>query len=253
MYSSKILKSRYVSVSEPVPINTITAEDFFDYREDDEIEENESAAIEPDPEITAQEIIANANKEAEAILEQSKAEAEELLQSKMEEADRYRNEVVEGAYEEGYSKGYDEGKRAFDREVEDIQKESQSLKEKYKELIDSTEPQILQIILEITQKIVDEDVKVNKDNMVLLVKKALETCYEKQSAVIKISSKDYEYLNENQSELLTQIDSYENITMKQDANLNDGDCVIDTSFGTIDMGMDKRFNKIKDTFIKEVS
>jgi Flagellar biosynthesis/type III secretory pathway protein len=253
LYSSKILKSKYVSVTEPVPINTISSEDFYDYREDDEAEDSESEAIESDPEVKAQEIIADAKKEAEAILEASRFDAENLLQMKKEEADRYREEVVCGAHEEGYSKGFEEGKAAFDKSLKDIQTESQKLNESYKQLIGSAEPQIIKLVLEIAQKVIDEDVKINKENMVRIVKNALEMCYEKQSAVIKISASDYEYLNQNVPDLLTQINSYENISIKQDANLKDNDCVVDTSFGTVDMGIDKRFAKIEDAFIQEVS
>lgn len=253
MYSSRILKSRNISVSEPVPINTITSEDIYDYREDDEAEGNENEAQASNPEITVKEIIANAQKEAEAILEKSRKDAESFLLMKKEEADRYRAEVVEGAFEEGYSKGYEEGKTAFDKAIEAIQEEAQMLRGNYKEIVESTEPQVVKLVLEIAQKVIDEDVKLNKENMVLLVRKALEMCYEKQSAAIRISSKDYEYLNQNVPDLLTQINSYENISIKQDANLKDGDCIADTSFGTVDMGIDKRFDKIEDTFIKEVS
>jgi len=252
LYSSKILKGKYISILEPVPIDSLIQENLSDYREDDELVGSDIEE-EMDPEVTAAEIIAKANKEAEAILEKSRLAAEELLQMKKDEADSYKEEVLKKAYDEGYTRGYDECKSAFDKALDGIAEESNKLQESYRELIDGTEAQIIKLLLEVTQKVIDEDVKVNKENVALLVRKALDICYEKQNASIKLSPEDYEYLKKSVPDLMIQINSYENISIKQDANLKDGDCIVDTPFGTIDMGIDKRFDKISDTFMKEVS
>jgi flagellar assembly protein FliH len=247
LYSTRILKSRYISVVEPVTIDT-EIEEF----EVTELEENEFLEEEQqDPENVAADIIAKAREEAVAILEEYQRQLEEMKQKHEQEMEEYRKEVEKTAYEEGYNKGYDEGRQSFESALQELDQESQRIQDSYKKLISDAEPQVISLVLGIAQKVVDGDVKVNKENMISLVRKALDIAYEKQNASIKLSSKDYEYLKENAADFVSQINSYENISIKEDMTLSEGDCIIDSPNGTVDLGINRRFEKIADEFIKE--
>ena len=93
MYSTRILKSRYISVVEPVTIDT-EIEEF----EVTELEENEFLEEEQqDPENVAADIIAKAREEAVAILEEYQRQLEEMKQKHEQEMEEYRKEVEKTA------------------------------------------------------------------------------------------------------------------------------------------------------------
>lgn len=248
MYSTRILKSKYISVVEPVTIDTNVEEEF----EITEIEESEVLEEEEqDPEKVSADIIAKAKEEAITILEDYQRQLEEMKQKHEQEMEEYRQEVEKTAYEDGYNKGYDEGRESFENALQELKQEAQRIQEDYKKLLSDAEPQVIGLVLEIAQKVVDDDVKVNKENMISLVRKAMNIAYEKQSASIKLSSKDYEYLKENAADYMSQINSYENISIKEDMTLSEGDCIIDSPNGTVDLGINRCFEKISDDFTKE--
>lgn len=250
MYNSKILKRRYISVVEPINIETaVTNEELVVHEEYNSMDDEELV----DSEKVAAGIIAKAKEEAVAILEGYQLQMEEMKNKLHEEADQYREKVLKDAYDEGYSKGYDEGKADFDSAIEAVGIESEKLQENYHQLLDKAEQQIIETIIAIAQKVLDEDVKLNKENLISLVKQALNVSYEEQSASIKLSDTDYEYLKSNVPDLITRINSYENISIKKDMTLNEGDCIVDTPFGIVDLGIDKRFEKIADEFTKDIS
>lgn len=246
MYNSRILKSRYISVVEPVYIETsVSSEGIYIYDETENVEDKEII----NPEKVAADIISKAKEDAVAILEEYQLQMEEMKSKLQDEADQYREKVINDAYDEGYNKGYSEGKVVFEVALEAVSKESERLQVNYRALLDNAEPQVVETVIAIAQKVIEEDVKLNKENLISLVKQALNISYEQQSASIKLSNKDYEYLRSNVPELISQINSYENISIKEDMTLSEGDCIVDTPFGTVDLGIDKRFEKITHEFI----
>lgn len=247
MYNSRILKSRNISVVDPVYIEVAVAAEEVIINEDESYSKEEVEEY-TDPEKTAEDIIAKAKEEAVSILEQYQLQMEEMKRKQEEEINEYREKVFQDAYDEGYNKGYEEGKGAFDKALKEVQSKSDEFQANYKELLGSTEPQIIKLVLSIAKKVINEDVKINQDNMLSLVKQAIEICYKEQSAVIKLSVKDYDYIKSTAPEMITAINDNDKISLKEDMLLKEGDCVVETSFGTVDLGIDKRFEKINEEF-----
>lgn len=249
MYSSRILKSEYISVVQPVTIDSTVEEEIAAVAEENEVLEE----AEIDPEQEAADIISKAKEEAISILEEYQHQLEEMKLKHEHEMEQYREEVEKTAYEEGYNKGYKEGRISFESALNELSQESDRIQNNYKKLLCDAEPELIRLVLGIAQKVIDEDVKLNKDNVIILVRQALDIAYEKQSASIKLSPKDYEYLIENASDFVSQINSYENLSIREDMTLSEGDCIIDSPNGTVDLGINRRFEKIADDFTKETN
>jgi len=249
LYSSRILKSEYISVIQPVTIDSTVEEEIAVAEEENEVLEE----AEIDPEQEAAEIISKAREEAISILEEYQHQLDEMKLKHEQEMEEYRKEVEKAAYEEGYNKGCEEGRIKFEAALNELSQEADRMQDNYKKLINDAEPQLIGLVLGIAQKVIDEEVKLNKDNIISLVRQALDIAYEKQNASIKVSTKDYEYLTENASDFVSQINSYENISIKEDMTLNEGDCIIDSPNGTVDLGINRRFEKIADAFTKETN
>lgn len=85
-----------------------------------------------------------------------------------------------------------------------------------------------------------------------MVRQALEKCSNREDLTIKVSSQDYDFLVENKEKLLSMIDGVGNLDIKRDPALKTGDCLVETSYGNIDAGVQTKIRKIEEAFLKIV-
>ncbi len=190
----------------------------------------------------------------------AESEAETMIQKATDEAvakaaliikdghDRIKMEstiALERAQDEGYARGYEKGQLEAQSLIDEAKQVVQNAKEEREQTLDKLEPEIIEMIINICGKLIGEELHYNKETILVLIRKTLESIStDTLDVTIKVSERDYDYVLENK-ELITGNAAAEKMKVVKDINLVQGSCTIETEFGSISCKVDEAFKKIK--------
>lgn len=199
----------------------------------------------------------------DAILDDAKAQADEIIKTAQDEYERvvkdaYDNamEIMENSKKEGFSEGYKEGYDAGYKEgyeaSELLISEAQEIKDRslaqYQELIETSESSLINLVLEISKKILQKELEDDDDLIFNLVKSGLRRITQTTVLKIRVSESDYINLVSMKKRILPLLDKVDDIVILQDDNMQKGDCVIETDSGNIDSGIQTQLDFVRATF-----
>lgn len=260
MYN-KIYKSDQVSVGIPVqisiPISFQTVKMVYKAQDDLDNDETENYTEEPieesiEFENTPEDVIKRAEEEAEVIIKDAEIEAQRILETAEAEAIERAQSIENEAMQKGFENGYEEAKRLY----EDLLQEAECIKEsaakEYSEVMAGIEQDAIELIIDIARKVIGQEVALNKENILEQIKLALDKCSNRENITIKVSTQDYDFLVDNKEKILSRIDGIENLEIKRDPALKTSDCLVETSYGNIDAGVQTKLKKIEEVFLKVI-
>lgn len=246
---NKILKNYQINIGTPFQVHSAIS--FNTAGEEPEPEREEQRDHEPE-EIPV-DIVSKAREEAELIIKEAELEAGRVLENAAKEAER----ALEAAAVEGWKKGYEEGLAQGKSEYEALIKEAELLREhskaEYGEVLASMEADVAEIILEIAKKLVGDELVLNGECVLNAVREAFEKCENREGVVLRVSPDDHDYIASNRERLFSMVEDFGDFEIKKDCSLKRGACILDTSFGSIDAGLNTRLKKIEEAFRNAVT
>lgn len=196
--------------------------------------------------------------EKETILEQEK---QTLLSDFSVTKEKLKKEAYEEGYKEGNEKGYDEGllkgekdgrkdhdiaKGNYEEALYDLINKLKELDEYKKEILENTEPYLLNLLDVIVKKLLSKSIEIDKNIMIEVVKEALLPVTSGYDLAIKVNPENVQYLEENKSKLLSTFMSVKDCEIVADADVSQGGCLIEANFGVIDSRIESKMQSIKD-------
>lgn len=167
-----------------------------------------------------------------------------LISRAREEADSIR----EAAQKEGYEAG-------LNQSAEDIQQIKESLKEFLKapqEVFEYIAPDILEISLEIAQKIIKNEVTQNPQVVIDQITDILKTLSKEEPKVtIRVNPMQVNITKQAVPEILENAGLDAKISILPDESVGEGGCIVSTNNGVIDATIDSQIAVIKEA-LKEV-
>lgn len=246
--SSKIFKNYQVNVGSPFEIKSPLNFDSIKKVSLNEIEDVAEEEIHRDQD--PQELTDKAREQAQMIVEEAKREADILISTAESEISALKKTVEE----ESWQKGYEDGLNAAQSEYAALLQEAESIKiqagQDYDKILESIENDTVEVILEIARKVICTEISINKEDILYLIKQAFEKCSNKEGIVLRVSQDDYSFVMDNIDALRSMIQGSPEFEVKKDASLNEGDCLVETLFGTIDAGVQTKIKKIEEAFRK---
>ncbi len=246
--SSKIFKNYQVNVGSPFEIKSPLNFDSIKKVSLNEIEDVAEEEIHRDQD--PQELTDKAREQAQMIVEEAKREADILISTAESEISALKKTVEE----EAWQKGYEDGLNAAQSEYAALLQEAESIKiqagQDYEKILESIENDTVEVILEIARKVICTEISINKEDILYLIKQAFEKCSNKEGIVLRVSQDDYSFVMDNIDALRSMIQGSPEFEVKKDASLNEGDCLVETLFGTIDAGVQTKIKKIEEAFRK---
>lgn len=197
---------------------------------------------------TVADIIAKAREEAEMITKEAEYEAARIVESAENEAKVRATEIEDKALQKGYSEGMENARQQNEALLQETQSIRDNAIEEHDHIIACMEAEIIEMALDIAKKVIGSEFQANPENMLLIVRQAVEKCSNRNSMLIKVSKEDYSFLNENIERLLSMVQGVGEIELKQDLSLKPGDCIVETPFGSVDAGMQIKLSKIEQAF-----
>jgi len=168
-------------------------------------------------------------------------------------------------HKRGYKKGFEKGKKEaeekykklenvlkkdFQEKIQSINTFLKNLEKESKELILNMDKEVLNLALNIAQKLILKEIERDPEILLRLIREALNYIAEGTELNIKINPEEYKFLEEN---LLKYIPPSQKIKLIPDESISKGGIFIETSLGVIDATFEKRWKKLLETLLKDES
>jgi flagellar assembly protein FliH len=166
--------------------------------------------------------------------------------------DETASEIEERAYAKGFARGekagIESGKEKFESVVNSLNKALSELIKIRQDIYLESEQEIVKLALAIARKVVCNEIRINKDTVVNVVKEAVKRVEGNEKVKVKLSCKDFEFIKNEKPTLIDKIKNIENADFIMDESICDGGCIIETESGNIDSRVEKQFQAIEEAF-----
>lgn len=263
---SRIIKDAKISASPVV----IAMHDFTELNvaeleqpELDELADESATEFSPENQQTEpklrvdEELVLAGKKQVEELLEHANQEIAVLKAQASHEAAQEAERLKEKATEEGKQQGHaaglrqglDDAKRQMAEQVKQTADSCNAIiaaaEQDARRILQEAEPKIIELVLTISRKVIKDEVEERPAVVLELVRGALERVRDQNQIIIHVSPDDYEFILQSRRQLQTVVGAEQTLTLTADAVLAKGGCLIETSFGTVEAGIDTQLESIR--------
>lgn len=195
-----------------------------------------------------------AEEQSRLIIGEAEAKEEKMLKSAYEKSKEILEEAKRSGYDEGYEnghsegykKGYGEGKYISDNLIN----ESLDIKDGYinkrDNLLKGLEEDIIELVIDIYEKILGEKTEEDMDMITSLVLNGIKNLDPTDKLTIIASKEDFNMLENSKDEILAKASLIKELEIKYDINLGKGDCILETTKGNIDLSIKDQLKEVKE-------
>jgi flagellar assembly protein FliH len=188
----------------------------------------------------------DAQKEAEKLVADAEAKAAQLEEEAKSKAEAILEEGKRNAAESGREEGFKEGQEEVSRLIERLHAMLDAASDKRKEILESTERQVVNLVLLIARKVVkvisEASQKVVREN----VRQALSKVKGEPEITIKVNTRDLNLTTRHKKDFIAAVEGLKGVRIEEDSRVTPGGCVIETSFGDIDARIEKQLDIIEE-------
>jgi flagellar assembly protein FliH len=237
----KVYKLAHTIVTEGEPV-TIEVNDYPEYIPDDGYEDDYSDETDINAENITEE---EAAETAEQIISEARGLAHTIIEEAKKEAETDKLFVFDEARQQGFDQGYAQG----EREARAIVSEAEEIREnavvKREQLLADAEPQLVELIINISRKIIGDSFELNPGLVRVLIRCGLEGTSSAGDIKIRVSAEDYESVLEKHDEYNKYATGISDIEIIRDLSLQPADCVIETRYGDIDCSLGEQLASLE--------
>lgn len=239
-YATRVIDSNSMIARKLQELNSASTDKQFEAwsgegTETENFQEGLSAPmLEPEPEI---DYVAIAKADAEAILEEARERADTLRQ----EAEINAQSLRQAAQAEGFQKGYEESSARVEQELAikqaELEEYKQSLQLDYERKLAEMEPQLLDVILQVVEKVFQVQFADKKDIILYLISNTIHHVEGTKRFQIRVSADYYQYVHDHMAEIATSVGSDISLDVIEDITMEEGKCLIDSEVGVFDCSL----------------
>lgn len=177
---------------------------------------------------------------------------QELNEWRTREEESFRLQLEEEkrrGYEEGYQLGIEDGtQHAKEQYQKYLQKAADILEQAYQEktaIVKEADPFVIELTMEITKKVIQQELKTHPDTLLHIIKQTLSSVYETDSISIGVAPEDFSFVQKQREQLLAMNNGQVEIKVFPDYSIQQGGCIIRTSSGSVDARIDVQLSEIK--------
>ena len=204
-----------------------------------------------------EELVQAAKQQAAELLAQANQEINEMKvraeRETAQEAERIKAATAEAAKKQGHATGLQQGLDEAKRQMAEQLKQTADIcnamvaaaEQESSRVLLEAEPKIIELVLAISRKIICDEVEERPAVVLGLVRGALERVRDQNQIIIHVSPEDYEFILQSRQLLQTVVGAERSLTLTADSVLGKGGCLIETSFGTVEAGIDTQLESIR--------
>jgi type III secretion protein L len=177
-----------------------------------------------------------AHQEAQNILDNAQRRAAELIEEAKRKGEELHEEAIESGRQEGLKKVTEELAKAH------IQRGN---------MIARAEEEIVRLALKIAEKIIGKDLDRDPTLVTSICSNAIENVRNAQSMILRVNPKDAAILRERRKQMMEMIGRVKDVTIKEDPDVEQYGCVIETDSGTIDAKLSTQLEMLLNVLVPD--
>ena len=156
--------------------------------------------------------------------------------------------IKKQAYDEGMAAGKEEVLKKFSYMFSFFDESKKNLEETLNQIMETSEKQILEFAFAVTEKLISNELKYNKELFVHTVKELLKNVSERKRITIQANPEDYELLEQYQDLLRKQTGMVRQFSVEKNAAVSRGGVVFDMESGILDAQVETQIDRIREAF-----
>jgi flagellar assembly protein FliH len=154
-------------------------------------------------------------------------------------------------YEEGLTKGREEGSQQIQPAIELLQDWGRVLQSEKEELARHYETDVLELGFRIAEKIIGLEISTRQEAVLSIVQQALRKIVNADEVIVRANPEDLRILEQAREKLMSEVGIRAPLELRPDSSIARGGCVIDTESGMLDAQLHSQMNRLR-TQITEV-
>ncbi|MCR5272404.1 MAG: hypothetical protein K6E13_05405 [Lachnospiraceae bacterium] len=208
-------------------------------------EENNSDVAEDVTNVMSKE---QANDEAEKIINEARETAEKLVADAKARTDQIKSEAYEKGLAEGrdagYSDGYENGSKEFDDRLAELEGREAELDAKYEQEMSDLEPQLLDTILGVIDKVFRVQFSGKRDLLLYLIQNSIMNIEKATSFEIHVCENQKDYVDNHKDEIIEKVGEGIKLDIVSDPTISEDQCTIVTDTGVFECGFGAQLDNL---------
>lgn len=262
---SKVLKSIYTTVSERREIHTIPVVKLMSANQpsqgigdpadnedtipkpalDSRTVKEASAQILQQAETEAASILEEARRQSESLLAETRKQTEMMLQEANLQVEGILTEARASGFQQGFLAGQSEAESQYRSKIDESLELMRQIESDQKKRLLQSEQQLIELSVEIAQRIIEKQLETDNEWIVNTVKSALAEAVDQSKIEIYAHPEDIPMLAANKEEFLSSFASRIDLFFVAELSIRQGGCVLHTPIGTIDARLDTQLNEVR--------
>ncbi len=196
--------------------------------------------------VKAQSIINGAETKSQAIMQNATNEAEKMIDAAKAQAQEEYNKIVEQAYQEGFTKGKNDGLEKFKQDASDALKSLDVLAtssfDVKKNIIDSATLDIVDLVSAIADKVCH--IKFDKEVLKRITIDSIKQLREKENITIIVNPELVDNINKIMPEIKEEIPKVESIKIIEDNAVSPDGVIVETLTSRLDSRISSQISEI---------
>lgn len=268
---SKVFKAFSVKIESPVVIEhglepevnseIAIAGAGMEEPENDKIDGIEPEAYMAQVRAQADEILRETEEMVKDLLQTARQEAEKIIRNANEEAARVvaggreqAKQIEQEAQQQGWQDGYDRGSQKAEEEYTGRLEEAKNIVQKAhlerQEIIAGSEDEIIQLALAVARKIISNELVVNPDSIVEIVKRAVLKVTDREEVTVRVNPENLDTTISAQDEISQSVKGIRKFKVLADTGVAPGGCVVETPNGNVDARIERQLDEIEQALME---
>jgi flagellar assembly protein FliH len=149
----------------------------------------------------------------------------------------------------GVKKGSDETAAKYEQQISALQEKVTGFIATFErsrhEQFENIDHILLKLVFEIAKKVINSEVKNNREHVLSVIKKAIYYIGDKERLVVRVAPRDFEIVSERKDFWLPVTERVNNIVIENDDRITQGGCVIESNSGTVDARLGVQFKELE--------
>jgi flagellar assembly protein FliH len=176
----------------------------------------------------------------EDVRRQAEIDAADILATAQAEADVIRRQ----AHELGMEEGQEEGRRAWDRRVTEMEALVAEINAEREDFYNRAEPELVKLSVAIAEKVVAQHLAVKPDAVVELVRTHVKRLRDREALSVRVNPDDLAAMTDARPTLMAEIDGVREIHLFDDRRVGQGGAVLESANGSLDARIPSQFDII---------
>lgn len=192
----------------------------------------------------AEDIVNNAKAEAAQIMETANLQINNLVQQSEEAINQAKEEGYQSGYKTGYNDGFKQVHTDLINQINSLDTLAEAAFKVKKEIIASSEKEILKLTLVIAEKVLKQKLEVHPEIMLNIVKAAVNELKDKEEVSIIVNPQLTNYLYNFSEELKLTIKGLKSIKILEDRTIHIDGVIVEASEHRIDARLETQISEI---------